>query len=160
VIRSIRTTYNGITFRSKLESRWAYFLTQLAIPFVYEPELIDLGVLRYLPDFRIGPFPGYWLEIKGDIGDDGLTIVRKCELLAAHTGTPVILAFYDPLAAKCAAFLPNGAMYQAHFGMCKTCGGLAVKFNRRTLCAHANAPLTERAGRRSIFDAAVAARDI
>lgn len=165
MIKARRTAYEGQTYRSKLESRWARFLTALSIPFQYEPQLIDLGGgLKYLPDFRL---PGYWLEIKGEIGGDanGLTIVAKCERLARVSSLPVILAFYDPFAAKCAAFLPNGAMYQAHFGMCGVCGALAVKSKGLLvpLCSHPNPPLTiaaERNCRRLIFDAAVAARNI
>lgn len=163
MIRATRTTSQGVTFRSKLESRWAHFLTLLSIPWRYEPELIDLGELRYLPDFRL---PSYWLEIKGEMGTDqnGLTIVKKCEILSRVSSAPVILAFYDPMAARCAAFLPDGAMYQAHFGMCSICGGLAVKGDGfAPLCTHPNALLTmetERLCRRLIFDAAVAARNI
>lgn len=164
MIKAIRTSYQGQTYRSKLEARWAYFLTQLGISFEYEPQLIDLGGgLKYLPDFRLHNF---WLEIKGDMcGDEnGLTIINKCERLASLTSLPVVLAFYDPLAAKCAVFLPDGRMLQAHFGMCRVCGALAVKYGRSyTLCAHPNAPLsleTEQFHRRLIFNAAVAARDL
>jgi hypothetical protein len=157
-----RTTYQSITFRSRLESRWAYFLTRLGIAWEYEPCLVDLGSLRYLPDFRVAG--AYWLEIKGHMANDqaGLTIVTKCERLAALTNLPVILAFYDPFAAKCAAFMPCGEMTQAHFGMCPECGGLAVKWEQCCLCPHPNPPLTldtERIYRKLIFDAAVAARD-
>lgn len=162
LIKAKRTTYNNTRFRSRLEGRWAFFLDALNISWEYEPGLIDLGGgLRYLPDFKLS---NYWLEIKGDMGGDqnGLTIVRKCELLAAHSSLPVILAFYDPMAAKCAAFLPCGLMTQAHFGMCPQCGGLAVKWQGGALCSHPNAPLTistERHYRKLIFDAMVDARD-
>lgn len=163
IIKAKRTTHQGVTFRSKLEAQWATFLNALSIPWEYEPELIDLGNgLRYLPDFRL---PGFWLEIKGDMGNDqtGMTIVSKCERLAALTGIPVILAFYDPFAAKCAAFLPTGEMTQAHFGMCLVCGGLAAKWQGGCLCSHPNPPMLlsdERLCRRRIFEAAVAARNI
>lgn len=163
IIKAKRTTYQAITFRSKLESRWARFLDILGIGWEYEPELVDLGEgLKYLPDFRVSS--SYWLEIKGDMGDDanGMTIVSKCERLAVMSSLPVILAFYDPFAAKCAAFLPDGGMYQAHFGMCPECGGLAVKASNVLLCSHPNGPMSlsgERNARRRIFDAAVAARD-
>lgn len=131
----------------------------LDISWEYEPELVDLGTLRYLPDFRVSS--SYWLEIKGDMGDDrtGLTILNKCERLACISGTPVILAFYDPLAAKCVAFTPQGFMTQAHFGACPTCGGLAVKGEAFCLCTHLDPPLEQRHARRLIFEAMVAARN-
>jgi hypothetical protein len=160
VIKAIRTTDQGITFRSKLECRWSRFLTSLSIPWEYEPSLIDLGGgLRYLPDFKVSS--AYWLEIKGDMGTDenGLTILNKCERLACVSSSPVILAFYDPLAAKCVAFTPQGYMTQAHFGACPTCGGLAVKGESFLLCNHRTVALEERTARRLIFDAMVAARN-
>ena len=48
------TTYNGITYRSRLEARWAVFFDKLGIKYNYEPEgyKLDNG-LNYLPDFYL-----------------------------------------------------------------------------------------------------------
>lgn len=167
MIRARRTTYQGITFRSRLEARWAQFMDLLAIPWEYEKELVDLDSLRYLPDFHLPSFNS-WLEIKGEIHTDevGLTIVTKCEQLAKKTDMPVILAFHDPMAAECAVFFPTGEMYSPAFiGMCPLCGHLGVNIRQGAdhfvLCPHPNAALTKRtelAHRRAIYLAAQKAR--
>ncbi len=50
------TTYNGITFRSRLESRWARAFDRAHWDWHYEPErFADPGSVKgeYVPDFRI-----------------------------------------------------------------------------------------------------------
>jgi hypothetical protein len=161
-MRAKRTEYNGLTFRSRLETRWATFLDALQVPWEYEPEKVDLGELRYIPDFWL-PSLAAWLEIKGEIVSDpaGLTIVQKCEGIARTTGRACILAFYDPLAAKCAVFFPTGQMYgRAHFSLCPICSHLGVWIRDETgaaiLCPHNQSnPATSR---RAIYDAAMTAR--
>jgi len=60
----IETRYAGITFRSRLEARWAVFMDEVAISWTYEPDRIQLpGGGTYLPDFVTGD--GAYLEIKG-----------------------------------------------------------------------------------------------
>ena len=53
----IPTKYNGYTFRSRLEARWAMFFDRLKLKWEYEPEGYFLGdvhkydpELLYLPD--------------------------------------------------------------------------------------------------------------
>lgn len=50
-MRSVPTLYNGILFRSQLESKWARFLDLIGWEWHYEP----LPLNRYLPDFSL-PF--------------------------------------------------------------------------------------------------------
>lgn len=55
-IRAIPTYYNGISFRSRLEARWAIIFDQLGITWQYETEGYDVPIgngatIRYLPDF-------------------------------------------------------------------------------------------------------------
>jgi hypothetical protein len=63
-IKAIQTFYNGYTFRSRLEARWACFLDALGMPYEYEKEGFDLGKSGwYLPDFYL-PASETWLEVK------------------------------------------------------------------------------------------------
>jgi hypothetical protein len=67
-IQAIETHYAGHRFRSRLEARWAVFLTALGIDWTYEPQGYVLGDgTPYLPDFLVRPGAGheFWLEIKG-----------------------------------------------------------------------------------------------
>jgi hypothetical protein len=63
-IKSKRTIYNGNSFRSKLEARWAVFFDSLGLGYQYEPEYDEVyeGVW-YKPDFRI-PSLNCHIEIK------------------------------------------------------------------------------------------------
>lgn len=83
-IKAIETTYKGVTFRSRLEARWAVFFDALEIEWEYEKEgfALDDGT-NYLPDFWL-PQVRMWAEVKGQ--DFTQEEVRKCELLAAGTG--------------------------------------------------------------------------
>jgi hypothetical protein len=64
-LRSIPTSYAGVTFRSRLEADWAHNLTVVGIAWSYEPDGIILpNGQRYLPDFWL-PDINTWLEVKG-----------------------------------------------------------------------------------------------
>lgn len=87
-IRPIETEWNGCLFRSRLEARWAVFLTALGVRWDYEPEGFVLeGGARYLPDFRVRchgtrgerdmePFDLY-IEVKGRMAEDDADKVRQ-----------------------------------------------------------------------------------
>jgi len=69
----IPTKYNGITFRSRLEARWAMFFDYLKLKWEYEPEGYFLdkphkydAELMYLPDFlvRTPQNKEMWIEVK------------------------------------------------------------------------------------------------
>lgn len=63
-IKAIETTYAGVTFRSRLEARWAVFFDTAKITWEYEPERVALpGGGTYLPDFRTNG--SGWVEVKG-----------------------------------------------------------------------------------------------
>lgn len=55
--------YKGIRYRSRHEARWAVFMTELGLPFVYEPEGYKLKAGWYLPDFWLADL-GLFIEIK------------------------------------------------------------------------------------------------
>jgi len=72
-MKSLPTKYNGVTFRSFLEARWAVFFDALSITWEYELQAFDLGELGgYLPDFRLPEWQynkarevmPLWIEIK------------------------------------------------------------------------------------------------
>lgn len=52
------TKYAGITFRSRLEARWALFFDALDIGWEYEPETFVLPGGQYTPDFRLDVVAG------------------------------------------------------------------------------------------------------
>lgn len=50
-IAAIETKYNGFTFRSRLEARWAVFFDTMRIDWIYEHEGYETPDGRYVPDF-------------------------------------------------------------------------------------------------------------
>jgi hypothetical protein len=77
-IEAIPTEYAGVTFRSRLEARWAQTLDANSIRWAYEPETLTLpsGTV-YIPDFWL-PELGTWIEVKGT----GIPRVEKTAELA------------------------------------------------------------------------------
>lgn len=65
-IPAIETRAYGCRFRSRLEARWAVFLTEAGFSWEYEPEGAELESGRYLCDFRVTGPTGVtiWLEVK------------------------------------------------------------------------------------------------
>ena len=63
----IPTKYKGIEMRSKLESKFAFFLDALCIEWIYEPQTFMLSKgFMYKPDFYL-PKLKTWIEVKGII---------------------------------------------------------------------------------------------
>jgi len=89
-IKAIPTVYKGISFRSRLEARWAMIFDKLGIDWHYETEGYDIPIeqgvtIRYLPDFVLHggsvrcPDPLY-VEVKGNMmPDDALKIKAFAE---------------------------------------------------------------------------------
>jgi len=84
-IKAIPTIYKGISFRSRLEARWAVIFDQLGIDWHYETEGYDVPIsngvtIRYLPDFVL--YGGsircpdrLFVEVKGNMkADDAIKI--------------------------------------------------------------------------------------
>lgn len=61
-IQPCPTPWNGTTFRSRLEARWAVFFYLLRVEYVYEPQF-DVPGLFYIPDFWL-PYHNCIVEIK------------------------------------------------------------------------------------------------
>lgn len=94
-IDAIKTIYDGITYRSRTEARWAVFFKELSLDFKYEQERIEFeDGTTYLPDFYIEDFDCYF-EVKGN--DDNLVIeeAKKAKQLSL-TGKKVLLAIGAP----------------------------------------------------------------
>lgn len=68
-IGAIPTEYCNITFRSRLEARWAVFFETLGIPWLYEEETFNLGDRLYTPDFYL-PRQKAWIEIKPNLEEN------------------------------------------------------------------------------------------
>lgn len=50
-IKALPTVYKGVTYRSRLEARWAIVFDELGLRPMYEPEGFEIGGRNYLPDF-------------------------------------------------------------------------------------------------------------
>lgn len=64
-ITAIETRYGGCLFRSRLEARWAVFLTRLGLDWEHEPQRMKVDTPRgsYLPDLFV-PQLDIYLEVK------------------------------------------------------------------------------------------------
>ena len=59
------TLYAGVAFKSRLESKWAFFFDHHDLDWVYEPyQLVLSDGTIYLPDFYL-PQLRSWFEVKG-----------------------------------------------------------------------------------------------
>ena len=101
-LQAIETHYKGYRFRSRLEARWAVFLTVVGVIWEYEKEGYDLGGAgNYLPDFWIPapwmtqhPNAGCFLEIKGQ--EPTTTETWKASALAIASHRPVKMVIGAP----------------------------------------------------------------
>lgn len=96
------TEYEGYTFRSRTEARWAVFFDALRIKWDYEPQGFEFGGKGYLPDFWL-PDLNKWVEIKGE--QPTLEESHKCSWLADGTHADVLL-FWD--APRCPEYGDEG----------------------------------------------------
>lgn len=89
-IKAIPTVYKGISFRSRLEARWAMIFDRLGIRWHYETEGYDIRIeegvtIRYLPDFVLEGGSErcpdrLYVEVKGNMQpDDALKIKAFAE---------------------------------------------------------------------------------
>lgn len=93
VIQAIPTRYNGFTFRSRLEARWAVFFDEIKVKYEYEPEGFDFsgyphidefltpGDRYYLPDFWLPTLKTY-IEIKPLVSPVDFAAVIKAFILS------------------------------------------------------------------------------
>lgn len=94
MIKAIETKYNGYSFRSRTEAKWAYVFDKLNIKYLYENEGYELeNGDWYLPDFYL-PNHGFFIEIKG--ANPNQTELDKCSFLANGLSKPVVMAIGNP----------------------------------------------------------------
>jgi hypothetical protein len=95
MLKAIETAYQGYRFRSRLEARWAVFLTAVGLRWRYEVEgftLAEAG-LYYLPDFYLPDWDVY-LEVKPDLPYDQISADNRVILVvdaAGHTALGKLL---------------------------------------------------------------------
>lgn len=89
IIKSIPTKYNGYTFRSRLEARWAVFFDELKIEYEYEKEGYEIAGIKYLPDFWLKTV-NMWAEVKPEKHFDKAA-KNLCIQLANQTEYEVLL---------------------------------------------------------------------
>jgi hypothetical protein len=92
-IKIIPTEFNGITYRSRTEARWAHFLTSLGVQFDYEPNGYDLEGEWYLPDFYVHGWDCF-IEVKGAYPTECER--DKAALLSEVSGKRVLLTVGGP----------------------------------------------------------------
>lgn len=104
-LEAIETVYDGCTFRSRMEARWAVFFDAIGVEWEFEPEGYDLADtdgtrVRYVPDFFI-PSMDVYIEIKPpaflDMPPDHVrTALRKAVLLTRETRKRTLIALGAP----------------------------------------------------------------
>lgn len=140
-LKALPTVYGGISYRSRIEARWAVFFDTLRIPHEYEREGFDLGDgVCYLPDFWL-PKHNFWIEIKGADPDEDAC--EKAHRLAVASGFDVFVFFGgitlptrerpDCDVPRAYAMFPDGAGdYEYCWCECPECGAFGIKFDGRT----------------------------
>lgn len=135
IMKAIETFYNGVTYRSRLEAKWAIYFDHLGIKYHYEPEGFTNGVDKYLPDFYLPDVyyrgedrKGVYLEIKPESYVD---YEVKCESWFTE---PLFLILGPPIDTH-----PDGVewMYESWserwdncmgFYKCIECGRVKIEF--------------------------------
>ena len=93
-IQPIPTKYNGYSFRSRLEARWAYFFDLIDLPYVYEPQPYRCGPTGgYLPDFWNSAVNTF-IEVKPYY--PSMHEIEKAKSLCIRSGKSVELICGDP----------------------------------------------------------------
>lgn len=84
------TFYNGRTYRSRTEARWARFFDAAGIRFGYEVEGFLLNSGKYLPDFELYFYHGEttYVEVKGAFA---VKEINKCKNLCEVTQSRVLM---------------------------------------------------------------------
>ena len=126
-IFSIRTTYKGIQFRSRLESNIAYFLDKLDIKWQYEPKsfLLSNGN-HYMPDFYL-PELKTWVEAKGIIEmakkqwRDYMTFCTDLKTELALIG-PDFSSWFSASKISWGEHTSTSSEEWIHVGKCSSCG--------------------------------------
>jgi len=92
-----RTEYDGYTFRSRNEAKWAVFFNYMRIEYVYEERDIQDRYSRVLPDFYL-PKLNVYVEVKRDDFSKEVrdSHIRKYGVIPRTTGKPCMIAYGNP----------------------------------------------------------------
>lgn len=96
-LKAFATQYDGYTFRSRNEAKWAAFFKYMGIQYKYEDSDISDGRRRILPDFFLPDFD-IFLEVKhnGFNEDERNVHIDKYSIVPNTVGKPCIIAYGDP----------------------------------------------------------------
>ena len=90
------TDYSGVTFRSRLEARWALFFDIVGWYWDYEPCSYRVGTtMMYTPDFFL-PDLGLWVEVKGSWWLTARSISKIAASVAGPKRIPLRSPPYGP----------------------------------------------------------------
>jgi hypothetical protein len=137
MIAAIPTSYRGVTFRSRLEARWAVFYDALGVEWHYEHEGYQLSSGWYLPDFWLPNVNGgCFVEIKPEPGHGE----EHCRALANASSRTVFL-FHGEVTCPAersgyelssAQFTPGDGGDIAYWWCeCPKCGRVGIQFDGR-----------------------------
>jgi hypothetical protein len=100
-MKPLPTYYDGVTFRSRTEARWAVFFNKIGWEWKYEDQGFELdGGGSYLPDFSI-KLPNmneWWVEVKPDNFDkfDNDAYMDVLQRFTSQSGKDLILLDGNP----------------------------------------------------------------
>jgi hypothetical protein len=100
-MKPLPTTYNGTTFRSRTEARWAVFFTSMSWEWTYENQGYELETGgHYLPDFEIC-LPNaemYFVEVKPDDFDkfDQEEYMDRLQRFTSEAGKDLLILDGNP----------------------------------------------------------------
>lgn len=115
LIPPIKTKYKSVTFRSRLEARWAIFFDEIGWQWEYEPKKYRLkGGLLYVPDFRVNMF--CFVEVKPE--EPYVEEKVKAVRLAKGLDIPVVFGIGVPNAQDIAEGL-GGYHGKTEVGWCR-----------------------------------------
>lgn len=159
-LRSIKTEYQGVLFRSRLEARWAHFFDLIGVAWAYEAEGFELPSGRYLPDFEINlGEERCFFEVKPC--EPSFDERRRAEQLAAASGRRVFVTWGPPdnddEADGIEAFYIHGVATVQELGfrfcICPRCERIGCEYEGRgaRVCGKRCLPDSDRAHTGDVF---------
>lgn len=130
-IAAIPTQWNGVTYRSRLEARWAAFLEIAGINAEYESNGYDLHGTWYLPDFFVSDW-NLFIEVKPI--DPSQEELRKAGLLESVTGCRCLIVVGEPRRARGWLVMPplvevgEPPTAQAQLSRCRECNRIGISY--------------------------------
>lgn len=136
-MKAIETKYNGVTFRSRMEARWAVFMDALGMKWDYEPEAYELDGLSYLPDFWL-PEQKVFFEVKPaePTNEEREKAARLADFTKHHviiqSGNPHLPVFGDNSETPICIFGKDGEDYPYWWCECPTCHKVDFQYTGRS----------------------------